>query len=99
MNNIFTTAKALTVTVEREHYDDVAIVMLTDKMVKMLNLDGVKDTMNRLYAHKCFAVKVDILNQNSEEYNNKYNAYMFPEDYAATLKLMNQVTAVVHENL
>ena len=98
-HNIFTTAKAVVATVEREHYDDVAIIMLNGKIADMLNIDAINADIHNLYAGKCLSSKVEILDQNTEEYENKVKAYMYPENPNAVEKLMKELSKSIHENV
>lgn len=99
MNNFFSTAKALVATVEREHYDDVAVVMVSADMADKMNLDAVQNEINKLYAGQCLTSKVELVEQNTEEYKNKMKAYMYPENPDAVDKLQQELGEIAVLNM
>ena len=98
-NNFFATAKALVATIEREHYDDVAVVMVSADMASKMNLEAVKNEIHKLYAGKCLTSKVEIMEQNTDEYKNKMKDYMFPENPHAVEKLQQELGEVAMLNM
>ena len=98
-HKIFTTAKAVVATVEREHYDDVAVIMVSYKIAEKINLDAVKADIHKLYAGKCLTSKVEIMEQNTDEYKNKMKDYMCPENENAVDKLKKELIKSIHENV
>ena len=99
MNNFFSTAKALVATIEREHYDDVAVVMVSADMASKMNLEAVKNKIHNLYAGKCLTSKVEIMEQNTDEYKHYMKHYMFPENPHAVEKLQQELGEVVMLNM
>lgn len=97
MNN--NTTKALIATIEREHYDDVAVVMVSADMASKMNLEAVKNEIHKLYAGKCLTSKVEIMEQNTDEYKNKMKDYMFPENLHAVQKLQQELGEVAMLNM
>ena len=98
-NNSFATTKALVSTIEREHYDDVAIVMVSADMASKMNLEAVKNEIHKLYAGKCLTSKVEIMEQNTGEYKKKMKDYMCPENQNAVDKLKKELIKSIHENV
>lgn len=98
-NNSFATTKALVATIEREHYDDVAVVMVSADMASKMNLEAVKNEIHKLYAGKCLTSKVEIMEQNTDEYKNKMKDYMCPENENAVDKLKKELIKSIHENV
>lgn len=99
MNNFFSTAKALVATVEREHYDDVAVVMVSADMANKLNLEAVQDEIHKLYASQCLTSKVEFVEQNTEEYKKKMKDYMYPENPNAVEKLQQELGEIAVLNM
>ena len=98
-NNSFATTKALVATIEREHYDDVAVVMVSADMASKMNLEAVKNEIHNLYAGKCLTSKVGIMEQNTDEQKNKMKAYMCTENENAVDKLKKELIKSIHENV
>lgn len=98
-NNFFSTAKALVATIEREHYDDVAVVMVSADMASKMNLEAVKNEIHKLYAGKCLTSKVEIMEQNTDEYKNKMKDYLCPENPRAVEKLQQELGEIVMLNM
>lgn len=100
MNNIFlATTKALVATIEREHYDDVAVVMVSADMASKMNLEAVKNEIHKLYAGKCLTSKIEIMEQNTNEYKNKMKNYMCPENENAVDRLKKELIKSLYENV
>lgn len=99
MNNFFFTAKALVATVEREHYDDVAMIMVSVDMANKLNLEAVQNEIHKLYEGQCLTSKVELVEQNTEEYKNKMKAYMYPENPNAVEKLQKELGEIAVLNM
>ena len=99
MNNFFSTAKALVATVEREHYDDVAVVMVSADMADKMNLDAVQNEIHKLYAGQCLTSKVELVEQNTEEYKQKVKNYMYPENPNAVEKLQQELGEIAVLNM
>lgn len=99
MNNFFSTAKALVATVEREHYDDVAVVMVSADMADKMNLDAVQNEIHKLYAGQCLTSKVELVEQNTEEYKQKVKNYMYPENPHAVEKLQQELGEIAVLNM
>ena len=99
MNNNFFSTKALVATIEREHYDDVAVVMVSADMASKMNLEAVQNEINKLYAGKCLTSKVEIMEQNTDEYKNKMKDYMFPENENAVKKLQQELGEIAMLNM
>lgn len=97
MNN--NTTKALVATIEREHYDDVAVVMVSADMASKMNLEAVQNEIHKLYEGKCLTSKVEIMEQNTDEYKNKMKDYMCPENENAVDKLKKELIKSMHENV
>lgn len=97
MNN--NTTKALVATIEREHYDDVAVVMVSADTASKMNLEAVKNEIHKLYAGKCLTSNVELVEQNTEEYKNKMKDYMCPENENAVDKLKKELIKSIHENV
>lgn len=98
-NNFFSTAKALVATIEREHYDDVAVVMVSADMASKMNLEAVNNEIHKLYAGKCLTSKVEIMEQNTDEYKNKMKDYMFPANPHAVEKLQQELGEIAMLNM
>lgn len=98
-NNFVATTKALVATIEREHYDDVAVVMVSADMASKVNLEAVKNEIHKLYAGKCLTSDVAILDQNSEEYKKKVNTYLHPENMGAVNTLMKELSDTINKNM
>lgn len=98
-NKIFTTAKAVVATVEREHYDDVAVIMVSEEIANKIKLDDVKADIHNLYEGKCLTSDVAILDQNSEEYKKKVNTYLHPENMGAVDTLMKELSDTINKNM
>lgn len=99
MNNFFSTTKALVATVERKHYDDVAVVMVSADRANKLNLEAVQNEIHKLYAGKCLTSKVEIMEQNTEEYKQKMKDYMYPENPNAVEKLQQELGEIAVLNM
>ena len=91
--------KAVVATVEREHYDDVAVIMVSYKIAEKINLDAVKADIHKLYAGKCLTSDVAILDQNSEEYKKKVSTYLHPENMGAVDTLMKELSDTINKNM
>lgn len=98
-HKIFTTAKAVVATVEREHYDDVAVIMVSYKIAEKINLDAVKADIHKLYEGKCLTSDVAILDQNSEEYKKKVNIYLHSEHMSAVDTLLQELSEAINKNM
>lgn len=98
-NNFFTTTKALVATIEREYYDDVAVVMVSADIASKMDLEVIKNKIHKLYAGKCLTYKVEIMEQNTNEYKNKMKDYMCPENENAVDKLKKELIKSIYENV
>ena len=52
MNNFFSTTKALVATIEREHYDDVAVVMVSAEMASEMNPEKISGEISESLKNK-----------------------------------------------
>lgn len=99
-NNFFSTAKALVATIERaRHPDDIAVIMVSADMADKMNLEAVQNEINKLYAGRCLTSKVEIMEQNTDEYKNKMKDYMCPANENAVDKLKKELIKSMHENV
>ena len=99
MNNFFSTAKALVATVEREHYDDIAVVMVSADMANKMNLDAVQNEIHKLYAGQCLTSKVEIVEQNTDEYKHYMKHYVYPANPHAVKKLQQELGEIAVLNM
>lgn len=98
-NNTYIPAKALVATVEREHYNDVAVMMVSAEAAEKLNLDAVKAEINGMYSGQCLTSNVEIIEQNTEEYKKKMREYMCPENEDAVDKLKKELIVSTNKNM
>ena len=99
MNDFFSTAKALVATIEREHYDDVAVVMVSADMASKMNLEAVQNEINKLYAGRCLTSKVEIVEQNTDEYKHYMKHYVYPAHPHAVKKLQQELGEIAMLNM
>ena len=97
MNN--NTTKALVATIEREHYDDVAVVMVSADMASKMNLEAIKNEIHNLYAGKCLTSKVEIMEQNTDEYKHYMKHYVYPANPRAVKKLQQKLGEIAVLNM
>lgn len=99
-NNFSTTTKALVATIERARRpDDIAVIMVSADMADKMNLEAVNNEIHNLYAGKCLTSKVEIMEQNTDEYKSKMKDYMCPENENVVDKLKKELIKSMHENV
>ena len=99
-NNFFSTAKALVATIERARRpDDIAVIMVSADMASKMNLEAVQNEINKLYAGRCLTSKVEIVEQNTDEYKHYMKHYVYPAHPRAVKKLQQELGEIAMLNM